>query len=286
MNIFKLLFISVIFSFSIYANQEIPSIVSVSWLSKNFDNKNLVIVDLRDEKEYKKSHIYRAVNIPALQNLFAKDYFMPSLNDLKEIISEAGIGHDNMVLAYDDGSFIWSARFYWILEVLGHNNVGILDVGFGNWDKNLLAISSKVHKNKRVEFTPRVDNTKLETKLSTLMGIGKKTIIDGRHKPHFDGKESTAIRYGHIPTALNYECTHNYEVTANGNKMKNLKDLKEIYKDIPKDKDIILYCDGGAEAALNYIVLKELGFKAAVYDGSWAEWGNDKNTPIQNPSKK
>ena len=68
--------------------------------------------------------------------------------------------------------------------------------------------------------------------------------------------------------------------------MKDLKDLKKVYKDIPKDKDIILYCDGGAEAALNFIVLQELGYKAAVYDGSWTEWGNDANTPIKNPSKK
>ncbi len=286
MNIIKLLIVAFTFTLTIHANDEIPAIVSAQWLSKNIDNNKLVVVDLRDAKEYNKSHIAKAVNIPALKNLFAKDYFMPSLNDLKEIISEAGIGHDTMVLAYDDGSFIWSARFYWILEVLGHDNVGILDVGFGNWDKNLLSVSSKIHKNKRVEFTPRVDNSKLETKLSTLMGIGKKTIIDGRHHPHFEGKESTAARYGHIPTALNYECTHNYEVTSTGNKMKDLKDLKKVYKDIPKDKDIILYCDGGAEAALNFIVLQELGYKAAVYDGSWTEWGNDANTPIKNPSKK
>ncbi len=66
--------------------------------------------------------------------------------------------------------------------------------------------------------------------------------------------------------------------------MKEWSELKNIYKDIPKDKDIILYCDGGAEAALNYIVLQELGFKASVYDGSWLEWGNDPSVPIENPS--
>ena len=194
MNIIKLLIVAFTFTLTIHANDEIPAIVSAQWLSKNIDNNKLVVVDLRDAKEYNKSHIAKTVNIPALKNLFAKDYFMPSLNDLKEIVSEAGIGHDIIVLAYDDGSFIWSARFYWILEVLGHDNVGILDVGFGDWDKNLLAISSKIHKNKRVEFTPRVDNSKLETKLSTLMGIGKKTIIDGRHHTHFEGKKSTAAR--------------------------------------------------------------------------------------------
>jgi thiosulfate/3-mercaptopyruvate sulfurtransferase len=68
--------------------------------------------------------------------------------------------------------------------------------------------------------------------------------------------------------------------------MKDLKELKGVYKDLPKDKEIILYCDGGSESALNYIVLQELGYKTSVYDGSWLEWGNDSKLPIENPSKK
>lgn len=66
--------------------------------------------------------------------------------------------------------------------------------------------------------------------------------------------------------------------------MRKLDDLATVYKDLPKDKEIILYCDGGAEAALNYLVLQELGYKASVYDGSWVEWGNDPIVPIENPS--
>ena len=68
--------------------------------------------------------------------------------------------------------------------------------------------------------------------------------------------------------------------------MKDFSELKNIYKDLPQDKGIILYCDGGAEAALNYIILNELGYKASVYDGSWKEWGNDDSVPVENPSKK
>ena len=99
------------------------------------------------------------------------------------------------------------------------------------------------------------------------------------------GKESIAKRFGHIPTAKNYACTNNFQVTKDGNKMKDFNELAKIYKDIPKDKEVILYCQGGAEAALNYIVLTKLGYKASVYDGSWKEWGNDPLVPIVNPSK-
>ena len=111
---------------------------------------------------------------------------------------------------------------------------------------------------KRREFIPRVDDKRIETKLSTLLSIGKKTIIDGRKKSHYEGKESQAKRFGHIPTAINYACTQNYQVSKDGNSMKDLESLKKIYKDIPKNKEIILYCDGGAEAALNYIVLQKI----------------------------
>ena len=136
------------------------------------------------------------------------------------------------------------------------------------------------------EFIPRVDNTQIETKLSTLLALGKKTIIDGRSKEHYEGKDSIAKRYGHIPTAQNYACTNNFQVSKNGNHMKDFDELAGLYKDLPKEKEIILYCQGGAQSALNYIVLKKLGFKTSIYDGSWKEWGNDKNVPINNPSKQ
>ncbi len=286
----RLLIIILLSAVSIFAqhsnlNKDMPSIVKTTWLKNNIDNPNLVLLDLRNKEAYKKDHLLKAVNIPALKNLFDEKLFMPDIEKLQKLFSNAGIKNDSLVVAYDDGSFIWSARLYWILEILGHKNVGILNVGYGNWEEGTLPISKDNFIAHKTNFVPKVDNTKVQTKLSTLLSIGKKTIIDGRKESHYLGKESTATRFGHIPTAKNYACTQNYQVTNTGNKIKNLDELKKVYKDIPKDKEIILYCDGGAEAALNYIVLQELGYKASVYDGSWTEWGNDTQVPITNPSK-
>lgn len=265
---------------------EFHSIITTKWLKNNLKDSNLVIVDLRSRDEYLKSHIKNAVNIPGLKFLFDDKFFMPELGFLKKLFSNAGIDSTSKVLAYDNGDFIWAARFYWILEVLGHENVAILNVGFDESLAKELPLDSIEIIAKRKEFIPRINNKKLQTKLSTLMAIGKKTIIDGRKESHYQGKESLAKRFGHIPTAINYACTQNYQVSEQGNKLKDLKELKKLYEDIPKEKEIILYCDGGAEAALNYIVLQELGYKASVYDGSWIEWGNDDAVPINNPSSK
>lgn len=283
-KLFFLLFFSINILFA--SNKDIPAIISLDWLKSNFNDSNLVIVDLRTSEDYKKLHIKNAVNVPGLKSLFDDKFFMPKLDFLKELFSNAGIDSNSKVVAYDNGDFIWAARFYWILETLGHEEVGIFKYGFTKDTKLDIPTSNKIVKPTRKEFVPRIDNSKIETKLGTLMSIGNKTIIDGRKESHYQGKESTAKRFGHIPSAQNYACTQNYQVTQNGNVMKDISQLKEIYKDIPKEKEIILYCDGGAEAALNFIVLEKLGYKVSVYDGSWTEWGNDLEVPIKNPSKE
>ncbi len=272
-------------AFEMKKSAEMPAIVPVAWLKKEMNNPHLVIVDLRNEDAYAAGHIRHAVNIPALKGLFDKKFFMPKLDYLTQMLSEAGIDSNALVVAYDSGDFIWAARFYWILEVLAHKNVGILKVGYGHPNLAMIATSKVPYIPKKSAFIPRVDSSKVQTKLSTLLAINNKTIIDGRKVEAYEGKESSAKRFGHIPTAKNYACTHNYHITKEGNELRDLSELESIYKDLPKDKEIILYCDGGAEAALNYIVLQELGFKASVYDGSWLEWGNDDNTPVENPSK-
>lgn len=287
MNLFKTTSIILVFVSLLYSNdtkKDMPAIVPVKWIKENIQNPNLVLVDVRTKEEFNKEHIKNAVNIPALKSLFdEKTWMMPKLDHLKNIFSNAGIDKNSLVVVYDNGEFLWAARFYWILEVLGHNNVGLSKYAYGSYLKSKLGVSKKAKKVVAKEFIPRVDNTQIQTKLSTLLSIGNKTIIDGRAKDHYDGKESIAKRYGHIPTAVNYACTNNFQVSKDGNRIKDFKHLKEVYKNIDKNKDIILYCQGGAEAALNYIVLKELGFSASVYDGSWKEWGNDSNLPVENP---
>jgi len=267
--------------------KKIPSIVTVSWLKQHYNDPDLVIIDVRKEALFNKEHLERAVNMPVFRDLFDENLMIPKLDFLKKTFSKAGIGIDSKVIAYGDNDMIWAARFYWVAKVLGHDSVGILNVGYGNWRPDELSVTQDVYIPKPKEFVPNIDNTMMETSLSTLVSIGKAVIIDGRPEPFYAGEKSHARRFGHIPTALNYPGHQNYDKLEHGSKLKSLDALKKIYADLPKNKKIILYCEDGADAALNYIILEQLGYeKASVYEGSWLEWGNDFSLPIEGLERK
>jgi len=278
-----LVFLFITIGSFVQANQrkeDIPAIVPVEWLQKHYANKHLVLIDVRTEKKFKQGHLKHAVNMPIFKTMFDKNLMLPKLDKLQNSFSKAGIDDKSLVVVYGNNQLIWAARFYWVSEVLGHNDVGVLQVGYGNWKKGELPITTALYTPKQTHFIPRVDNSKIQTQLSTLLAIGKKTIIDGRPQSFYKGEKSHAKRFGHIPTALNSPGSLNYTTSQHGSKMKSMKELKALYKNLPKNKEVILYCEDGADAALNFLILQQLGYKASVYDGSWLEWGNNKNLPL------
>ncbi len=259
-------------------------IVSPQWLKDQLTDDQLLIIDVRETEDFLASHVEGSVNLPPM-SLFGEGYVMPPMDQLRELFSQLGVDHQRRVVAVDNGDFIWAARLYWVLETLGHDQVYLLDTAWGGWEEGLLPLSQTPTTPARREFIPMVNSERLQTKLGTMAAIGRHPILDGRNETHYLGQESLARRYGHIPTALNYPCSQNYETTATGNRLRGLDVMAEVYAELPKDQPIILYCDGGAEAALNYVVLQALGYQVAVYDGSWVEWGNDSALPVVNPSE-
>lgn len=280
MSILKVFLLSLIFTLGLYA--KVPDLVSVEWLKTHYNDVNLVLIDVRAKKVFDKEHLKRAVNLPVFKTLFVGEHLMlPKLSDLKELFSKAGIDAHTTVVVYGGEQPIWAARFYWISYVLGHHNVGLLNVSYGNWKKNELATTTKIFTPKYKNFVPMIDNSVLATSLDTLASINKNYILDGRPYAFYIGKKSHAKRYGHIPSALNYPGSLTYSVKDGKSSVKDMNSLKKIYKTLPKDKKVILYCEDGADAAMNFLVLKKLGYDVSVYEGSWLEWGNLNKLPIE-----
>jgi len=265
-----------------------PIIISVKWLKQHINDKDILLIDVRKEQEYKKGHIKGAVNMPVMKDFFTKKTLrVPKLSYLKELFDHAGIDANTKVIVYDDGSFCWAARAVWVLKLLGHKNESLLEYGYGAYIQKNLPISTKIPKRKQADFIPRINNDMIATKLDVMMAIKRgELILDGRSKDMYMGKTSIAKRYGHIKSAKLFSGSNNYKITKEGHKLKNFNELKSIYQKLPKDKKTIVYCQDGADAALDDLLMQKLGYNTVVYEGSWIEWGNDFNLPIENPSVK
>ena len=209
-----------------------PAFVSAKWLSENYADPHLVVIDVRKSELYSKGHLKHAVNIPVFKDLFDthNNYMIPKLDYLQKLFSKAGIDKDAKVVVYGGNQLIWAARFYWISKVLGHEEVALLQVGYGNWEKGFLPISTTPYKPKPKNFIPRINENIIETKLSTFTAMNQDVILDGRPPEFYKGSKSHAKRFGHIPTALNYPGINNYDV--NGSGMKKLSQLKSLYKNL------------------------------------------------------
>lgn len=244
------------------------------------------ILDTREAKEYQKGHVKGALNFPILLTYAnqTKNGKITSPQKIEKLFRELGLDIDTSIVVYDDGIFFDAARLFWTLEVYGFKNIKILNAGFKEWqEKNFPTSSTTPHVNKS-NYITTINSNRLATKFTTQIASisPNKIVIDARAVTSYNGEQSTAKRFGHIPNAQNIPATHN----INNNKLQPLSKLKEIYKDVNKNKKIILYCAIGRISSTNYFALRELGYDVANYDASWKEWGNDFSLPVTNLSKQ
>ncbi|MBT3685699.1 MAG: sulfurtransferase [Nitrosopumilus sp.] len=256
-------------------------LISTSELKSILNDPDIIIADTRSFKEYSEDHIPGSVHL----DLFAFHWIDTTKEGIENFNSQArkllsflGVKSEKRIIFYDSVSGMLAARGVWMLMYFSHQNVSMLDGGIAKWKKENLTLETKPNNFKPSEFLGKVNPDIISGFEHIQDNLENLKIIDARSIGEYDGSIVRAAQTGHIPNSINIDWNQNL---SDDGTFKNDDELSKMY-DISKDSEIVTYCQGAYRAANSFLVLKKLGFKnVRDYLGSWGEWGNNLDLPIE-----
>lgn len=204
-------------------------------------------------------------------------YRLPSPEAFARAIEAHGVTNATPVVAYDTSAGMWAARLWWMLRVFGHENVAVLDGGWGRWVADGRPVSDAVAAFPTGTFVPSFRPGLLATKeqVAAASREGGATLVNALWPELFRGEAKTPLeRPGRIPGSVNVP------FTATMREDGTLQDADAIRAQFAEagvdgSEPVITYCGGGIAASYDALALATLGIDAAVYDGSLVEWVAD-----------
>jgi len=265
------------------------TLVSVSWLAEHLHEKNIVVADCRfvlgnpdkGREEYEADHIPGAVYFDLEKDLSAPKaehggrHPWPDADTFADKLGRAGIDNDTLVVLYDDQKGAMAARAYWVLRYVGHRNAALLDGGYEAWKEAGHSITKEIPERLPATYIPHVQKDWLcgVEDIRRNLGLGEDgaVLIDSRACNRYTGEAETIDPIGgHIPGAVNYDWQ---AIVDEKGFLKSETALRQRFAELPRDREIIVYCGSGVTACANLFVLERLGYKnAKLYAGSWSDW--------------
>ncbi len=267
-------------------------LITAEQLRQRSQDEPVVIVDVRNDEHFDGKMIPGAIRLP--WSLFRQDYSATNIGgtfsgtaEAQKILGQHGIFRNDQIVLYDsvarDGGATASYLF-WILDLLGHKNMAILERGIDGWlDAGGEVVNSPEQREALLYQAPakEIDTRKIadEAFISPRLGDPYYQLIDVRSEEEYLGKalntglDGTPLKSGHIPGAYNINYESNW-VDKQGKAVKSYAELAELYRGLDPDKAVIVYCHSGRRGSFSYFVLRLMGFEdVLLYDNSWYGWG-------------
>ncbi len=214
----------------------------------------------------------------------------PSLRTREENFSgvrKLGLGDGTRIVVYDQQGLRSAARVWWMFRIFGHDDVAVLDGGLPKWlDEGRPSEDGPARPGER-HFSARMNTLMVRDREQVLDNVESKReqLLDARSRGRFQGTEPEiwpGRRGGHIPGSLSLP--FNELLAEDGRTLLKPAQLRERFEaaGIDMARPVVTTCGSGITAAVLALGLHLAGHKeVAVYDGSWAEWGQPGDTPVE-----
>jgi len=272
--------------------EPLPPLVSTAWLAEHLTDPDLRILDctwhhastnLDGRTQYRGRHLPGSVHFD-IDHISDKTnplpHMLPSAVDFAKKVGLLGIGDDDRVVVYDRHcGAAAAARVWWMFRIFGFKNVTMLDGGYGKWSKeNLPAEMAAVRPEPRsfsATFNPALVRSMAEMQAN--LETGAEQVVDARGPAKFNGTQADLFPYktlGHIPGSINIPWGDLIAPETGALLEADALQARFERAGINLDRPIVVTCASGTTACVIALALYTLGHhNAAVYDGSWAEWG-------------
>lgn len=264
----------------------LPRVIEPHTLKPLLGDPRIVVVDLSRGELYEQLHVPGAIHVPTGELIAGTKPAtgkLPSVAQLDRLFSRIGFDSTQHFVAYDDEGGGWAGRFIWTLDVIGHDAWSYLDGGIHAWSAAGLPVESRPVLPSATEHHVQVNAGPIAETEEILERLGDPKLVlwDARSKEEFRGERVSALRGGHIPGAVNLDWLDLMDPARHYRLRQDLDELL-AQRHITPDKDLIVYCQTHHRSALAYLVARHLSFPSVRgYHGSWSEWGNRDDTPVE-----